>query len=113
MKIGEVKMRLMHGAMGLVDTYFNEDNLSEKFINSTLKIVIKQNIYKIDPLLALFVNENGEIDVNDILNEYAQIIDDSGFIFNIKDYIDSDAIKRFIPDKALVVKREDIQTILK
>jgi hypothetical protein len=112
MKVGEIKMRLANSAMNLVDTYFSGDKLNEKFLNSTLKIVIKQNLYKIDPFLALFTNEEGEINAEDIINEYVQIIDESGFVFDIKQYIDSETIKSFIPDKVLVIKREDILSIL-
>jgi BioD-like phosphotransacetylase family protein len=112
MKAGEIKMRVSNTAIGLVDTYFNEDNLAEKFINSTLKIVIKQNLYKLDSLLALFTDENGDINVEEIITEYAQMIDETGFVFNLKDYIETDSVKRLIPDKALVIKREDIESIL-
>ena len=112
MKAGEIKMRIANKAMELIDTYFNENSLSEKFINSTLKIAFKQNLYKIDPLLTLFTNENGEINVEEVISEYIQMIDESGFIFNLKDYVESDSVKRLIPDKALVIKREDIQSIL-
>ena len=45
MKAGELKMRLANSVMGLIDTYFGGTTMSEKFINSTLKIVLKQNLY--------------------------------------------------------------------
>jgi L-2-hydroxyglutarate oxidase LhgO len=113
MKAGEIKMKLANGLMDFVDMYFNEKNLSEKFINSTLKIIIKQNINKIDPLLLLFTDENGDINVDEIMKEYAQMIDDDGFIFDLKEYVHNDMVKNFIPDKALVIRKEDILSILK
>jgi hypothetical protein len=54
MKAGEGKIKLSNSVMGLIDTYFCGNSLSEKFINSTLKIILKQNLYKIDPMLNLF-----------------------------------------------------------
>ena len=113
MKICEVKMRLSNSVMNMIDTYFGANTLSEKFINSTLKIILKQNIYKIEPMLNLFADKNGDIDVDTIIMEYSQMIDESGFIFDLKDYIDNDIVKSFIPDKSLIIKREDILNLLK
>ena len=112
MKAGEIKRRLSKTAIDLVDTYFGGTNMTEKFVNSTLKIIIKQNIYRIDPLLDLFADQYGEINANDIVNEYVNMIDESGFVFDIKRYIDNDMVKNIIPDKVLVIKKEDIMNIL-
>lgn len=113
MKAGEVKLKLINSGINMIDTYFSGTALNEKFINSTLKIILKQNISKIDNILQLFSDKNGEIDVNEIMNEYANMIDDSGFIFDLKNYINNDMVKNFIPDKVLVIKREDILNLLK
>ena len=113
MKTGELKMRLSHTVMGLIDTYFSGSTISEKFVNSTLKIILKQNIYKVDPLLDLFTDKNGDINAAEIVAEYDNMIDESGFIFDLKQYIDNDAVKNMLPDKVLVIKREDILGILR
>lgn len=112
MKTGEVKMRLMKAVMGMIDTYFCGNALDEKFINSTLKILVKQNAYKIDSVLELFADKDGEINATEIVAEYANMLDEKGYIFDIKQYVDNDMIKSLIPDKVLVVKREDILNIL-
>lgn len=112
MKVGEVKLRLTSAVMGMIDTYFGGNALNEKFINSTLKILVKQNVYKIDPMLDLFADQNGEIDATEIVAEYANMIDENGYIFDLKQYVDNDTIKALIPNKVLVVKREDILKIL-
>ena len=109
----EVKMRLSNSVMNMIDTYFGANTLSEKFINSTLKIILKQNLYKIEPMLNLFADKNGDIDVDTIIMEYSQMIDENGFIFDLKDYIDNDIVKSLIPDKSLIIKREDILNLLK
>ena len=113
MKAGELKLRLSHTVMGLIDTYFSGSSISEKFVNSTLKIVLKQNIYKVDPLLDLFTDKNGEINAAEIVAEYANMIDENGFIFDLKQYIDNDMVKNMLPDKVLVIKRDDILGLLK
>ena len=112
MKTGEVKIRLMKTVMGMVDTYFSGSTINEKFINSTLKILIKQNAYKVDSVLGLFADKDGEINATEIVAEYANMLDEKGYIFDIKQYVDNDMVKSLIPDKVLVVKREDILNIL-
>lgn len=111
MKTGEVKMRLVNSAMNLIDTYFCGNGLNEKFINSTLKILLKQNVYKFEPMIELFADKNGDINVDEIICEYSKMFDERGLIFDLKDYIDNDLIKGFIPDKVLVIKKEDFLNI--
>ena len=41
------------------------------------------------------------------------MFDDNGLVFDIKKYINNDTVKNLIPDKILVIKREDILNILK
>lgn len=113
MKISELKIKLHNSLLNLIDTYFGSPSLNEKFINSTLKILIKQNINKFDNILEMFADKNGDINIEDIMNEYANIITDDGIIFDLKDYIDNDIIKNFIPDKSLLIKREDIINLIK
>ena len=111
MKIGEVKMRLSNSVMNLIDTYFSGNAMNEKFVNSTLKIILKQNLYKIDSILTLFADQNGDINTADIVTEYSKMIDENGIVFDLKKYIDNDFVKTFIPDKVLIIKREDILNI--
>ena len=108
MKAGEVKMRLCNSVMNMIDTYFGGNAINEKFINSTLKIILKQNLYKIEPMLNLFCDKNGEINTADIVAEYANMIDENGYVFDLKQYIDNEMIKSLIPDRVLILKREDI-----
>lgn len=112
MKAGEVKIRLLNSVMNMIDTYFGGSNITEKFVNSTLKIILKQNLYKVDSILELFADKDGEINATEIVAEYANIIDENGFIFDLKKYVESDMIKSMLPDKILVIKREDILNLL-
>lgn len=112
MKVSEVKMRLHNKINSLIDIYFNNPGLSEKFINSTLKIIVKQNIGKLDTVFNLFADKEGEIDLNMMIDEYTKMIPETGIVFDIKNFIDNDLVKSMIPDKALIIKREDITSIL-
>ena len=112
MKAGEIKIRLINGVLGLIDTYFGANTMQEKFINATLKIVLKQKIHKVDSMLNLFSDKNGDINFHEVVKEYANMIDENGFVFDLKDYVDDDSIKSMLPDKVLVIKREDILNLL-
>lgn len=112
MKLSEIKIRLANTVNSLIDTYFSENSLTEKFINSTLKLLVKQNIHKVDDMLALFADENGEIDANVIINEYANMLGAEGFTFDLKSYVNNPLVKNMLPDKVLVIKKEDILSVL-
>ena len=112
MNISELKMRLLNKANSLIDVYFNNQGLTEKFINSTLKIIMKQNIHKIDNIFELFADKDGNIDLNMLVNEYTKMIPENGITFDLKEHIDNDLIKNMIPDKVLIIKREDIMSIM-
>ena len=112
MNISELKMRLLNKANSLIDVYFNSQGLTEKFIKSTLKIIMKQNIHKIDNIFELFADKDGNIDLNMLVNEYAKMIPENGITFDLKEHIDNDLIKNMIPDKVLIIKREDIMSIM-
>ena len=113
MKAGEVKIRLSNSVMELIDTYFGGSAINEKFINSTLKILLKQNLYKLDPMLNLFADKNGDINVNEIITEYSKMINDDGLVFDLKDYVNNDMLKSFVPDKVLIIKRDDILNLFR
>lgn len=112
MKVGEVKMRLSNVIIEMIDTYFGGTAMNEKFINSTLKIILKQNLYKVDSVLGLFADKNGDINMQDIVDEYSKMVGNDGIVFDLKQYIDNDFAKSLIPDKILVIKQEDIFKLL-
>ena len=112
MKISEFKLRAVNGINNLINDYFGSNNISDRFINSTLKILVKQNMHKFDNILEMFADENGEIAVATMIEEYSNIIGEQGIVFDIKQYIKSDFIKNLIPDKVLVIKKQDIINML-
>lgn len=109
MKTSEFKLSVVQGLNNLVDDYFGTNSHADKFINSTLKIMIKQNTYKLDDILCLFTDANGNIDESVIIEEYSKVIGDSGFILDIRDFVKNDLVKNFLPNKALIIKKEDLR----
>lgn len=112
MKAGEIKIRISNSLFNLIDTYFGGSALNEKFINSTLKIIVKQKINMVDSMLSLFADQNGDINAQEIVKEYANMIDEQGFVFDLKKYVDNDMVRNFIPDKILIIKRDDILNLI-
>ena len=112
MNVGELKLRLLNKANSLIDLYFNEHGLTEKFINSTLKIIMKQNIHKIDNIFELFADKNGDIDLHMLIHEYSKMIPEEGIVFDLKEHINNDLVRNMLPDKVLIIKRDDIMSIM-
>lgn len=112
MNTSEVKLKLITSVNRLIDTYFGMPTVTEKMINATLKVIVKQNAYKIDGFLNMFADQNGEINPQEVLIEYANQIDDSGLIIDIKQYINNETLKQILPNKVLVLKREDIINLI-
>lgn len=111
MKISEFKLKTLNGVNNLIDTYFSGTDIKDKFINATLKIFVKQNINKYDNIISMFADENGEIAAADIIEEYSKVFGDNGFMFDIRNYIKNDIIKSLLPNKALIIKKEDFENI--
>lgn len=108
----EVKLKLITSVNKLIDTYFGMPIVSEKLINATLKVLVKQNAYKVDGILSMFEDKNGEINPQEILIEYANQIDDNGVVLDIRQYVNNDTLKQMMPNKVLVIKKEDILNLI-
>lgn len=112
MKTEEIKLRLVEAVNGMIDVYFGGQNVADRLINTTLKIIVKQNAYRIEPLVSLMADKDGEVDPRSILTEYANQIPEEGITIDIRDYIDNDFVKSMLPGKVLILKRDDILNLI-
>ena len=113
MKVSEFRLTLLNGIHGLIDDYFGSNSMADKFINSTLKIIVKQKAYKIDDILDIFADEHGCIDESIIIEEYSKMISENGLVFDIRDYVKNDMMKSLMPNKALVIKKDDLRKMFR
>lgn len=111
MKASEFKLSIVAGMNNLIDDYFGSNSKADKFINSTLKILVRQNTYKLDEVLGIFMDERGAIDEDIILEEYSKVIGESGLIIDIRDFVKNEFVKNLLPNKALIIKKDDLRKI--
>lgn len=112
MKAAELKLRLLSGANNLIDSYFGSGSISDNMINATLKLLVRQNEYRVDGIIDMFKDEKGEIDGDVVVEEYSKVFGNDGVIIDIKDFVKSNAIRSFLPDKCLKVTQDDLKKII-
>ena len=112
MTINDFKIRLHETLNGFIDTYFGEQTMADKFINSTMKILVKTNINKFDNILGMFADEHGNINANEIIEEYSRQLGGDGIRIDRREYIHNDFIRGLMPEKILLVKKEDFQRMI-
>jgi hypothetical protein len=113
MKASEFKLRFITTINNLIDTYFGSNTMVDKFVNSTLHVMVKQKSYMLDDVLQLFTDQNGDINEELLMDEYSKMFGDKDIIIDIRDYIKNDFIKGMLPNKSLVIKSDDILDMLK
>lgn len=112
MKANELKQKLEKSANDLINAYYGENTMVDKLTNSTLKAILKANMTKMDGVLELFTDKDGNIDAESIISCYAEQIGD-GLELDLKQYIKSDFICSLLPNKVLIISRDDIMKIVK
>lgn len=112
MKASEFKLRLVNGVENLIDTYFGSYTMTDKLINTTLKVIVKQKSYLIDDVLVLFTDKDGYIDESMIVDEYSKMLEKETFILDIRNYVNNDMVRNLLPDKALIIKADDIRNMI-
>lgn len=110
-KIHEFKLKLVNGVEGLIDTYFSGGSISDRLINATVKIIINQNIDKLDEFMELFADKNGYVDTDVIIREYGKAFGTDKFILDLRDFVSNDMVRRVLPNKALAIRIDDVARI--
>ena len=110
-KTNEFKIKLLAGVEELIDTYFAGGSISDRIINATVKIIVNQNIDKLDGFIELFADKNGYIDTDVLIREYGKAFGSDKFILDLRDFVNNDMVRRALPNKALAIKIDDIANI--
>jgi hypothetical protein len=113
MKVSEFKLRAISTINSLIDTYFGSNTMVDKFVNSTLHIMVKQKSYMLDDVLNLFTDQDGNINEELLIDEYSKMFGENDIIIDIRRYIKNDFVRDMLPNKSLVIKSDDILDMLK
>lgn len=113
MKIDEIKLRSVNVLNNTIDSILPKSNIVNILFNTCFKYYIEQNLSKIDQYLLLLSDSNGEIDID----RFLYILDDQIFNNNALELDLKSLIKlptelnNILPEK-IVIKKEDIYSIL-
>ena len=110
-KVIEFKAKLLNGVEGLIDTYFAGGSISDRLINATVKIIVNQNVDKLDGFIELFADKNGYVDTDMIIKEYGKAFGTDKFILDLRDFVNNDMVRRALPNKALAIRIDDLAKI--
>jgi hypothetical protein len=110
-RVNEFKYKLLNGVEGLIDTYFSPNNIKDRLINATVKIVVNQNIDKLDEFIDLFADKDGYIDTDVLIREYGKAFGTDKLVIDLRDFVNNDMIRRALPNKALAIEINDLAAI--
>ena len=52
---------------------------------------------------------HGCVDENIIIEEYSDVVGENGVVFDLRNFVKNETLKSFLPNKALVIKAQDIR----
>lgn len=101
MKITEFKLALSDFMKGMLDNWFPD----KPFIKGLGISLVEANVSKMDNLLEMFANADGDIDVNGLIKNFSDI--------NEPLRVDLTTISPLLPKRVLLITKEDFNDFLK
>ena len=114
-KIDALKMKIHNFINNTIDLYIPPTNFFDKMKNSTAKLWVSQNMWKLNKGLDAFGDQNQEIDINEVINLYTDTIFENGeFKLDVKTMIPPQYawLNEFLPNKIILFKKEDLNCFL-
>jgi hypothetical protein len=114
MKTDEIKLRVYKFLENTIDLYIPPIGFFDKMKNSTAKLWLEQNKWKMDKAVDSFGDENMEIDIETILKHYEQALFENGELrIDIKTMIPQqfEWVKDYLPNKIILFKKDDLNSI--
>lgn len=113
MKVSEFKLRLIRFGNKLIDMYFPGDGITDRMISASAKYVLKNKVNELDPVLSMFA-QNNELNEKEFLEFMKDNMIKDGLKINAHDYFDKNSpFLNILPDRTLIVKKEDLDEILR
>jgi hypothetical protein len=114
MKTDEIKLRVYKFLENTIDLYIPPIGFFDKMKNSTAKLWLEQNKWKMDKAVDSFGDENMEIDIETILKHYEQALFENGELrIDVKTMIPQqfEWVKDYLPNKIILFKKDDLNSI--
>lgn len=116
MKQGEVKLKLVNVANSLIDTYFETNSITDRFINSAMKTMVQANVNKLDNVLPLFTDDKGNVLINTFVEYFTNgLIKDGAIQIDVQETARqlgvSPMITKMLPPKILNFTQDEINMI--
>lgn len=114
MKTDEVKLRLHKFLNSTIDLYLPPTSFFDKMKNSTAKLWVDQNMWKIDKALNAFGDMNHEIDIDKVMEVYQDALFENGEMrLDVKGMLPEqfDWLKDMLPNKIILFKVDDFKHI--
>lgn len=116
MKTDEIKLRLAKFINQTVDLYMPPTSFTDKLKNSTAKLWIDQNMWKLHKAIEAFSDQNHEIDINKIMEHYEDALFENGELrLDVKSMLPDNMqwLNDFLPNKIILFKKQDFYDIFK
>jgi len=102
MKLPEAKLAFQKWAEDVIDIWFGSGNFVDSLAKPAIKTVLKNNIDKMDNILNLFVNKDGDFDIEGLLDQYMKdSIPKEGIVLDPKTLFGDNFITRMVSPKLL------------
>ena len=99
MQINEVKTVIYNHLNKLINDWFSDKPL----VKALAKTILQANLNKYDNVLEMITNEKGDVMVD-------ELIENMGLLDGYQ--IDLSTISPYLPNRILIISKEDIQNIL-
>lgn len=109
MKKDIFKQKMTNYLNSLVNQWFDTTSMADILLNGALKTSIKANINKYDPLLEMFTDENGDILINDLIDNVGDRLIGNGIEIDLKAVFPQ--FKALLPNKVLLYSRRDLDEL--
>lgn len=110
MKPDEIKLRINNFADDLIGKLFSSDDMFGKLKSAAAKYWLKQNIWKLTPILNKFVDETGDINIRDAVNFFTEeLFDENGqYIIDIQKLLNGNSLSQYLPNKTVLFTKNDL-----
>lgn len=114
MKTDEIKMRLHRFLNNTIDLYLPPISFFDKMKNSTAKLWVDQNMWKLDKALEAFGDANKEVDIDKVMDAYQNALFENGEMrLDVKGMLPEsfEWLKDMLPNKIILFKVDDFYRI--